>query len=84
MTSGPSGTERPLIYDQFASPSRTPSAKTKPSNCMRPITANLNPWTEAKVETNPDRGPPLIISGGEGQHRALADRQRLLQAAARQ
>jgi pimeloyl-ACP methyl ester carboxylesterase len=28
-------------------------------------TANLNPWTEAKVDTqNPDRGPMLIISGG--------------------
>jgi pimeloyl-ACP methyl ester carboxylesterase len=27
-------------------------------------TANLNPWTEAKVNTkNPDRGPLLIISG---------------------
>src|SRR5437667_4589418 len=27
-------------------------------------TANLNPWTEAKVDTeNPDRGPVLIISG---------------------
>jgi non-heme chloroperoxidase len=27
-------------------------------------TANLNPWTEAKVRTkNPDRGPLLIISG---------------------
>src|SRR5207253_1345822 len=27
-------------------------------------TANLNPWTEAKVDTkNPDRGPLLIISG---------------------
>jgi pimeloyl-ACP methyl ester carboxylesterase len=26
--------------------------------------ANLNPWTEAKVQTkNPDRGPLLIISG---------------------
>jgi non-heme chloroperoxidase len=25
--------------------------------------ANLNPWTEAKVEDNPDRGPMLIISG---------------------
>jgi non-heme chloroperoxidase len=26
--------------------------------------ANLNPWTEAKVDTgNPDRGPLLIISG---------------------
>ena len=27
-------------------------------------TANLNPWTEVKVDTrNPDRGPMLIISG---------------------
>jgi len=27
-------------------------------------TANLNPWTEAKVKTkNPDRGPLLIVSG---------------------
>ena len=27
-------------------------------------TANLNPWTEVKVDTgNPDRGPLLIISG---------------------
>ena len=26
--------------------------------------ANLNPWTEAKVDTkNPERGPLLIISG---------------------
>jgi pimeloyl-ACP methyl ester carboxylesterase len=26
--------------------------------------ANLNPWTEAKVDTkNPDRGPLLIIDG---------------------
>jgi pimeloyl-ACP methyl ester carboxylesterase len=26
--------------------------------------ANLNPWSEAKVDTdNPDRGPLLIISG---------------------
>jgi non-heme chloroperoxidase len=38
--------------------------------------ANLNPWTEAKVDTaNPDRGPLLIISG-EKDHtvpRALAN-----------
>ena len=27
-------------------------------------TANLNPWTEAKVDSNnPDRGPLLLISG---------------------
>ena len=38
--------------------------------------ANLNPWTEAKVDTeNPDRGPMLIISG-EKDHtvpRAISD-----------
>ena len=38
--------------------------------------ANLNPWTEAKVDTeNPDRGPLLIISG-EKDHtvpRSIAD-----------
>ena len=29
-------------------------------------TANLNPWTEAKVDTkNPERGPLLLISGGK-------------------
>jgi pimeloyl-ACP methyl ester carboxylesterase len=28
-------------------------------------TANLNPWTEAKVDhKNPERGPLLLISGG--------------------
>lgn len=26
-------------------------------------TANLNPWTEAKVESNADRGPLLLVSG---------------------
>jgi pimeloyl-ACP methyl ester carboxylesterase len=25
--------------------------------------ANLNPWTEAKVEKNPERGPLLILDG---------------------
>ena len=29
------------------------------------VAANLNPWTEIKVDTgNPDRGPLLIVSGG--------------------
>ena len=28
--------------------------------------ANLNPWTEAKVDTdNPDRGPLLIVVGDQ-------------------
>src|SRR5207302_6104401 len=31
---------------------------------LQAATANLNPWTEAKVDTkNPDRGPLLVISG---------------------
>jgi non-heme chloroperoxidase len=47
----------PLTYEQFAVP--TPG---KP--LFQAASANLNPWTEAKVDThNPDRGPLLIISG---------------------
>jgi non-heme chloroperoxidase len=43
-------------------------------------TANLNPRTEARVDTrNPERGPLLM---GKGPHRPLGDRQRLLQEAA--
>lgn len=34
-------------------------------------TANLNPWTEVKVDTNPDRGPLLII-GSKADHTAPA------------
>jgi non-heme chloroperoxidase len=45
------------LYDTFAVPaSGTP--------LFQAAAANLNPWTEAKVDTdNPDRGPLLIISG---------------------
>jgi len=45
------------LYETFAVPaSGTP--------LFQAATANLNPWTEAKVKTkNPDRGPLLIISG---------------------
>ena len=60
-----------------ASASPTPSARTRPSSStttyavpaagaplFQAATANLNPWTEAKVDSkNPDRGPLLIISG---------------------
>jgi pimeloyl-ACP methyl ester carboxylesterase len=47
------------LYDTFAVPaSGTP--------IFQAATANLNPRTEAKVDTrNPDRGPLLIISGKE-------------------
>jgi non-heme chloroperoxidase len=45
------------LYETYAVP--TPGAPL-----FQAATANLNPWTEAKVDTkNPDRGPLLIISG---------------------
>jgi pimeloyl-ACP methyl ester carboxylesterase len=45
------------LYDTFAVP-----ASGKP--LFQAAAANLNPWTEAKVDTeNPERGPLLIISG---------------------
>jgi pimeloyl-ACP methyl ester carboxylesterase len=45
------------LYETFAVP-----APGKP--LFQAATANLNPWTEAKVDTgNPDRGPLLIVSG---------------------
>jgi pimeloyl-ACP methyl ester carboxylesterase len=45
------------LYDTFAVP-----ASGAP--LFQAATANLNPWTEAKVDSeNPDRGPLLLISG---------------------
>jgi non-heme chloroperoxidase len=45
------------LYTEFAVPA--PGAPL-----FQAATANLNPWTEAKVDTeHPDRGPMLIISG---------------------
>jgi non-heme chloroperoxidase len=45
------------LYDEYAVP-----ASGAP--LFQAATANLNPWTEAKVNSkNPDRGPLLIISG---------------------
>ncbi len=45
------------LYETFAVP-----ASGRP--LFQAATANLNPWTEAKVDTeNPKRGPLLIISG---------------------
>jgi non-heme chloroperoxidase len=45
------------LYDSFAVP-----APGEP--LFQAATANLNPWTEAKVDSeNPERGPLLIISG---------------------
>jgi non-heme chloroperoxidase len=67
----------PLIYDQFpyafANAVTEDEAKQLYETFAVPgsgvplfqaATANLNPWTEAKVDTkNPDRGPLLIIDG---------------------
>jgi non-heme chloroperoxidase len=49
--------EAKALYRDFAVPA--PGAPI-----FQAAAANLNPWTEAKVDTgNPDRGPLLIISG---------------------
>jgi pimeloyl-ACP methyl ester carboxylesterase len=52
-----SETEAHQLYETFAVPA--PGAPL-----FQAATANLNPWTEARVDTqNPRRGPLLIISG---------------------
>ena len=62
------------LYDTYAVP-----AAGKP--LFQAAAANLNPWTEAKVDTdNPDRGPLLVLSGEKDHTGAVGDRQRLLQA----
>ena len=67
----------PLTYDQFRFAFanavsedeakqlyETYSVPTPGKPLFQSAAANLNPWTEAKVDTdNPDRGPLLIISG---------------------
>ena len=48
-------------------------------------TANLNPGTEAKVDTaDPDRGPLLHHRRSQGPHHPVGDRQRLVQKATAQ
>ncbi len=46
------------LYETFAVP-----ASGAP--LFEAATANLLPWTEVKVENNPNRGPLLVISGGK-------------------
>ena len=47
------------LYDRFCVP-----APGEP--IFQAAAGNLNPWTEAKVDSkNPDRGPMLIIAGGK-------------------
>jgi non-heme chloroperoxidase len=59
FTNALSEEEAHQLYEQFAVPgSGTP--------IFQAATANLNPWTEDKVNTkNPQRGPLLIIAGGK-------------------
>ena len=46
------------LYDKFSVPgSGVPLFQSS--------SANLNPWTEAKIEQRDDRGPMLIIAGGQ-------------------
>ena len=69
----------PLSYDQFryAFANAVPEEEAKElyetyavaapgAPLFQAATANLNPWTEAKVDhDNPDRGPLLVIAGQE-------------------
>src|SRR5215212_5223236 len=49
--------EAHALYEEFAVPAAG-------APLFQAATANLNPWTEVKVDTkNPERGPLLIISG---------------------
>jgi len=49
--------EAQQLYDTYSVP-------TSGKPLFQAATANFNPWTEAKVDTdNPERGPLLIISG---------------------
>ena len=57
FTNAVSEDEAKELYDTYAVPAAG-------APLFQAASANLNPWTEAKVDTkNPDRGPLLIISG---------------------
>jgi len=57
FTNAVSEDEAQKLYETYAVP-------TSGAPLFQAAAANLNPWTEAKVDTkNPDRGPLLIISG---------------------
>ena len=63
------------LYETYAVP-----APGEP--LFQAATANLNPWTEVKVEIEEPRARPAADHRRrEGPHRAVGDRQRLLQAA---
>ena len=57
FTNAVSEDEAKELYETFAVP-------TSGEPLFQAATANLNPWTEAKVDSkNPDRGPLLIMDG---------------------
>jgi non-heme chloroperoxidase len=61
FTNAVSEDEAKKLYETFAVP-------TSGAPLFQAATANLNPWTEAKVDTkNPERGP-LLITSGERDH----------------
>ena len=78
----------PLTYDQFRYAFANAVDEDEAKRCtttysvpapgeplFQAAAANLNPWTEAKVDhKNPDRGPMLIVSGDAGPHRPVGDR----------
>jgi len=67
--------EATQLYETYAVP-------TSGKPLFQAAAANLNPWTEAKVDTrHPERGPLLIISGQKDNTVPWAIGARLLQAA---
>jgi len=50
--------EAKQLYEEFAVP-------TSGTPLFQAATANLNPWTEAKVDTETDARSPLLITSGE-------------------
>jgi non-heme chloroperoxidase len=50
--------EAKQLYEEFAVP-------TSGTPLFQAATANLNPWTEAKVDTETEARSPLLIASGE-------------------
>jgi non-heme chloroperoxidase len=85
----------PLTYDQFRYASanavsedeakelyETYAVPTPGAPLLQAAAANLNPWTEAKVDTkNPGPRTPADHLRREGAHGPAGDRQRLIQEA---
>src|SRR5947208_3076379 len=56
-----------LSYDEAKQLRETFHVPAPGAPLFQAATANLNPWTEAKVDSkNPERGPLLIVSGEKG------------------